>query len=94
MNTQLPPRHKAAIQELGIINPENVPTKQASAYLTKLVGVPVAPSSLEVYRSTSRGPKYKKIGSRCFYSLTWLDEWAAGVEIKIYDPSRCREVAA
>lgn len=89
MSTQLSQRHKAAIQELGIINPENVTTKQASAYLSKFVGIPVAPSSLEVYRSTNRGAKYRKIGSRCYYSLDWLDEWATGIEIKIYDPSRC-----
>lgn len=78
---------KEALKELGIINPESITTRQASRYLSEIKGVPVAQSSLEVYRSTSRGPKYKKIGSRVFYAIKWLDEWADGVEIHIFDPN-------
>ena len=96
-----PPFHKdlkEAFKEFGIINPENITTRQASRYLSEIKGVPVAQSSLEVYRSTSRGPKYKKIGSRVFYTVRWLDEWADGVEIKIFDPNASKhypcEVAA
>ena len=82
---------KEALQEIGITNSETIPTKQAAAYLSHIKGVPTAPSSLEVYRCTSRGPRYKKIGSRVFYTVLWLDEYAKGVEVKIYDPSRiCR----
>lgn len=82
------PQLKEALQQIGIVNPEAVPTKQAAAYLSQIKNVPTASSSMEVYRCKSRGPKYKKIGSRVFYTLAWLDQWAAGVEVMIYDPSR------
>jgi len=82
------PELKAALQQIGIINPDAVSTKQAAAYLSLVKGVPTAPSSLEVYRSKSRGAKYKKIGSRVFYTTAWLDEYAEGVEVKIFDPSQ------
>ena len=78
---------REALQEIGITNPDTIPTKQAAAYITQIKGIPTAPSSLEVYRCTSRGPRYKKIASRVFYTIPWLDLWAAGVEVKIYDPS-------
>ena len=72
---------------LGVTNPDLLTTKQASAFLTAL-GVPTAASSLEVARCKSRGPKYKKIGGRVFYTADWLAEYAAGVEVRIFDPSR------
>jgi len=88
MNTVPTPQCKEALQQIGIVNPEAVPTRQAAAYLSQIKNVPTAPSSLEVYRCQSRGPKYKKIGSRVFYTLAWLDQWAAGVEVMVYDHSR------
>ena len=75
------------LQAIGATHPDLLTTKQASAYLTAL-GVPTAASSLEVARCKSRGPKYKKIGGRVFYTTDWLDEHAAGVEVRIFDPSR------
>lgn len=88
METQkLSPHLQQTLKDLGIVNPDNLTTKQASAYL-KSKGLPVAPSSLEVYRCTSRGPKYKKIISRIFYTIEWLDQWAEGIEVKIYDPTQ------
>ena len=72
---------------IGATHPDLLTTKQASAYLTAL-GVPTAASSLEVARCKSRGPKYKKIGGRVFYTADWLAEYAAGVEVRIFDPSR------
>jgi len=82
------PQLTEALRQIGIINPETIPTKQAAAYLSQIKNVPTAPSSLEVYRCQSRGPRYKKIGSRVFYTTAWLDEWAKGVDVKVYDPSR------
>lgn len=79
--------NESHISKIGIFHPEAVTTKQAAKYLSLVKGIPTAPSSLEVYRSTSRGPKFKKIGSRVFYTLDWLDEYANGVEVKIFDPS-------
>jgi hypothetical protein len=82
------PQLTEVLRQIGIINPETIPTRQAAAYLSQIRNVPTAPSSLEVYRCQSRGPRYKKIGSRVFYTAAWLDEWAKGVEVKIYDPFR------
>jgi hypothetical protein len=81
------PQTEESFKQFGITNPEAITTKQASAYLTKIKGIPTAASSLEVYRCQSRGPKYKKIGSRVYYTIPWLDKWANGVEVKIFDPS-------
>lgn len=72
------------LKEIGAVNPEAVSTKAAATYLTKVKGVPTAPSSLEVYRHRSCGPRYKKIRSRVFYTLEWLDQYAQGVEIKLF----------
>jgi hypothetical protein len=86
--TAIHPFTKKVLAEIGITNPETISTKQASVYLSQLKGVPTASSTLEVYRCQSRGPKYKKIGSRVFYTADWLDEYAQGVEVKIYDPAK------
>lgn len=85
LNSSLPPEVKKLLQEIGVKNPESLDTRQASEYLTAVKGIKTAPSSLEVYRSTSRGPTFKRIGRRIFYSTEWLDKWAAGIEIKIFD---------
>ena len=81
-----PPHVQAVLTLCGITHPDNITTKQAAAYLTQS-GVPTAKSTLEVMRTQSRGPKFKKIGSRVFYTKEWLDEYAQGVEVRIYDPS-------
>jgi len=76
------------LDRLGIVNPDAVTTQQAADYLTKEKNIPTAKSSMEVYRCQGRGPIFKKIGSRVFYCLSWLDEYASGIEVKIYDPSK------
>lgn len=88
MSAQIALHLQQFFKEQGIVNPNNLTTKQASEYSGKILGIPIKPSTLEVYRSTSRGPKYRKIQSRVFYSIEWLDEWANGVEVKIYDPTQ------
>ena len=75
------------LQAIGATHPDLLTTKQASAFLTAL-GIPTAASSLEVARCKSRGPKYKKVASRVFYTVDWLSEYAAGIEVRIFDPSR------
>lgn len=81
------PEIKAILNELGADHPDSLLTKQASDYLTRFKGVKTAASTLEVMRSRGVGPRYRKVRSRVFYSLAGLDEYAAGVEIKIFDPS-------
>lgn len=78
------------LAKLKVTNPSSITTKDAARYLSEFHGIPTAPSSLEVYRCSGRGPKYKKIGSRVFYALPWLDDYAAGIEVKIFDPSMSR----
>ena len=85
---------QSLLDRFGIVNPEAVTTRQAAAYLAKEKGIPTAPSSLEVYRCIGRGSRYKKIGSRVFYTLPWLDEYAAGIEVKIFDPSKAAQQEA
>ena len=84
----IPAQLKEALQHIGIVNPDTITTKQAAAYLSQIKGVPTAASTLEVFRCQSRGPRYKKIGSRVFYTTTWLDQYAEGVEVKIYNPAK------
>jgi hypothetical protein len=62
-------------------------TVEASAYLTSR-GVPYSKKTLEVFRCRKRGPKYKKIISRVYYEQSWLDEFLAGLEVKIFDPAK------
>ena len=85
---------KTVLAQIGITNPEAVTTKQASQYLSIIKGIPTASSTLEVYRCTGRGPIYKKVGSRCFYTIAWLDKYADGVEVKIFDPSKANKKVA
>jgi hypothetical protein len=75
------------LQAIGATHPDLLTTRQASDFLTAL-GIPTAASSLEVARCRSRGPKYKKIGGRVYYTSDWLSEYAAGIEVRIFDPSR------
>ena len=63
-------------------------TVEAARYLTES-GYPYTKKTLEVWRCQKRGPKYKAInGSRIFYERSWLDEFMAGIEVKIFDPAR------
>lgn len=69
-------------------HPNAMTTKEAAAYLTER-GYHITHKTLEVYRCRgNRGPKYKRVGSRrIYYEQAWLDEYMAGVEVKVYDPS-------
>jgi hypothetical protein len=78
---------RASLRELGVVHPDSFTTGQASSYLTEFKGIPTAKSTLEVFRCQGRGPRYRKIGSRVFYTLAELDRYAQGVDIKIFDPS-------
>ena len=69
--------------------PKNLNTAQAADYLTSR-GVPYTKKTLEVFRCKKRGPKYKKIVSRVYYERSWLNEFLAGLEVKIFDPARCK----
>lgn len=83
-----PPTFNEALARIGIKNPLAIPTRQAAAYLTAIKNIPTAPSTLEVFRHRSRGPKYKKVGGRVYYTTAWLDEYADGVPVAIFDPNR------
>lgn len=82
------------LDQLGIVNPDAVTTKQAAAYLSRIKGIPTATSSLEVYRCKGKGLRYRKIGSRVFYTLSDLDAYCDGIPIKIFDPAHNNMVGA
>ena len=65
---------------------KNMTTKEAAQYCTE-AGLRVTPKTLECWRSFGRGPKYKKVGGRVLYEQPWLDEYIAGIEVKVVDPS-------
>ncbi len=62
-------------------------TKEAAEYL-RGKGYPVSPKTLEVWRCTSRGPKYRKIGRRVFYTPKDLEDFLEGIPVQVIDPSR------
>ena len=84
----IPPAIQEALIRIGVAHPEAITTKQAAKYLSEVKGIPTAKSTLEVHRFKSRGPKYRKIGSRVFYTWAYLEEWANGLEVRIFDPSK------
>lgn len=74
------------IRDLGITHPNALTTRQAAEYLSRFHGIPHAPSTLEVYRSYGKGPSYIRIGSRRIrYSLSALDNYAKGIEVKVVE---------
>lgn len=50
-------------------------------------GFPTTYKTLEVHRCKGKGCKYKKVGGRVFYEKEWLDEYMAGIEVKVFDPA-------
>ena len=84
----IPQAIQEALIRIGVTHPESITTRQAAKYLSEVKGIPTAKSTLEVHRFKSRGPKYRKIGSRVFYTWAYLEEWANGLEVRIFDPSR------
>jgi predicted DNA-binding transcriptional regulator AlpA len=60
---------------------DNMPSDDAAALLG------VKPQTLAVWRSAGRGPKYLKIGRRCFYRRTDVDDW---MNAQLRDPSTSR----
>lgn len=73
---------------IGITNPYALTTPQAAVYLSLIKNIPTAKSTLEVFRCRSTGPRYKKVGGRVYYTVAWLDEYADGVPVRIFDPNR------
>ena len=83
-----PPDIEEALARIGIKNPLAIPTPQAAAYLSQIKNIPTAKSTLEIARCRSIGPKYKKVGGRVYYERAWLDEYAEGIPVHIFDPSK------
>ena len=72
---------------MEILHPNTMTTPDASKYLIAS-GHRTTSKTLEVWRCKKRGPKYKKVGSRVYYERPWLDEFLAGLEVKIFDPAK------
>jgi hypothetical protein len=52
-------------------------TKEAVEYLRSL-GLNFSPSTLEVWRSLGKGPRYKKVTRKIYYEKSSLDEFSKG----------------
>ena len=52
-------------------------TKQAVEYL-RTIGLNFKPSTLEVWRSLGKGPRYKKVTRKVYYEKTALNEFPKG----------------
>ncbi len=72
---------------LQVIRPLCITTSDASLYLESR-GYPVKASTLEVWRCQSKGPKYRKIGRRVFYTQQDLDEFLEGIQVQTIDPAK------
>lgn len=62
----------------------NLSTNQAAEYL-KSKGTPYSPGTLEVWRSQGRGPAFKRIGRRVFYTPGALDSFIEGETVQTID---------
>lgn len=56
---------------------QHMTTTEAADYLAS-IGTPFKAGTLEVWRSLGRGPRFKKIASRVFYTQADLDDFARG----------------
>ncbi len=52
-------------------------TKEAVEYL-RTIGLNFKPSTLEVWRSLGKGPRYKKVTRKVYYEKSALDEFSRG----------------
>ena len=52
-------------------------TIEASAYLDEFYNVRFTPGTMEVWRSLGKGPQYKKIGHKVYYTKSALDAFAS-----------------
>lgn len=50
--------------------------KQASGYLTQVLGLPVSEKTLSKYITIGGGPCFQKFGRRVVYQQQFLDDWA------------------
>lgn len=72
---------------MQIVHPQAMTTTEAAKYLIAS-GYRTTSKTLEVWRCKRRGPKYKKVGSRVYYEQPWLDEFMAGLEVRVFDPAK------
>ncbi len=63
---------------------QNLNTKQAASYLSSM-GCPFKAGTLEIMRTHGRGPEYKRIGRRVFYTKVALDAFLEGETVKTVD---------
>lgn len=63
---------------------ENLNTKQASDFLENL-GTPFSPGTLEVWRCLGKGPKFKRVARKIFYTRSDLLNFAKGQVVETID---------
>ena len=50
--------------------------RQASEYLSQVLGLPVSEKTLSKYITVGGGPNFQKFGRRVVYQQDFLDDWA------------------
>jgi len=63
-------------------------TEEAADFLKNNEGVPFTKGTLEVWRCLGRGPRFIRIGRRCFYEKSALEEFARGQVVETIDSIR------
>ena len=56
--------------------PNNLPGKEASAYLKRVHGIQRKPSTLAKLRCVGGGPRFRRDGRLVVYPVSELDAWA------------------
>ena len=65
-------------------------TEEASHFLREELGVPVGTrKTLEAWRCLGRGPAYRRLCGRIYYSRKELEHFARGEEIATVDSHGC-----
>ena len=72
---------------------ENLNTDEASLFLQKL-GFPFKPKTLEIWRSLKRGPQYKKVGGKVFYTKAALLQFSKGKVFETRDSVKFNRLKA
>ncbi len=63
---------------------QNLSTREAANYLAEQ-GTPFSVGTLEVWRHYRKGPSFKKIGKKVFYTPAALDKFIQGQTILTID---------
>ena len=73
-----------AVQNLSIVEAASLSTKEAASYL-KSIGTPFSAGTLEVWRCQGRGPRFRRVNRKIFYTKEDLDQFIQGQVVETID---------